>query len=255
MTTLLDIVQDMLFSINGDQVSTYTAGNESKRCSRIAHQVFLEFIANTQVEEQEDVIQLDSVGDVLNPTQLLIPSKVDKIVKMEYQDRDGHYRDVYYLDPVEFVDHLDSFRNYENSFEIQYNNVGLIVRTDRQPRHWTTFNDQDVIMDSFEQDVEATLVGSKTRILISYTGPEVWEYRDDFVIPLDDDSLSTYKAECLEMAWAIIKERENSTLRSKGRRERAKLHHRSSVYRQDRYTYADFGRRSNNRSRVVLNLD
>lgn len=257
MTTLLDIVQDMLSSINGDQVSSYASTVESRRCAKIAEQVFLEFIANTTVEEQEDLIQLDGVGDVLNPTQLLVPDKIDKIVKLEYKDSTGRFRDVHYLEPVEFVEKLNNNVGLTNTVEMTYNSAGLVVRTDQQPHYWTTFNDRDIIMDAFEQNIEATLQGSKTRVIVSYAGPETWTTSDTFVIPLDADAISTYKAECMERAWFVIKERSNAGVTKAARRERAKLHHRTSVYDNTHLNYASYGRQCGQRRnrRPVLNRD
>lgn len=256
MTTLLRVVQEMLISINGDQVSSYNETAEARRCATIAEQVFIEFVSNTLIEDQRDVIQLHAVGDVANPTQFLVPNTVDEILQIEYKDSEDRYRDVDYLTPQSFLDKVNNYVGLQNTQELTYKDIGLVIRTDYQPRYWTSFDNKNIIMDAYEIEIEASLQQSKIRVLVSQSGPELWDPSDNFIIPLDSDSLATYKAECLERAWAVVKERDNGVLTRSARKERAKLHHRTNIYDNTDYNYANFGRCSVSRKgRPILNRD
>lgn len=242
--TLLEVVQDMLYSIQGDQVSDINGTVEAIRCHYLARQVFLDSVANTSMApEQNQIKQLEGVGEVDDPTKLSIPRIIDEILCLEYQESDGDYKELQFLEPHHFTAKCESYRGLDNTKTVTYGDINLVVRTDKHPKYWTTYDNQFVLFDSWQESVEASVVGTKTRCLVRLSGPELWNPSNDFVIPLSDDAMSTYLNECKDRAWSEIKQQPNPSVTRAARRERAKLHRNARVKKKV-FTdlYPDYGR-------------
>src|SRR5690606_12360987 len=71
--------------------------------------------------------------------------------------------------------------------------VPLIIKTNKAPSVWTSFDDEYLVCDSYDKEVEDALQKSKTQCLI-YSLP-VWEHRDDAIPDLPPEALAALLAE------------------------------------------------------------
>lgn len=242
--TLLDVVKRVLSSLNGDTVATWNGSDESRVVSYLIEETFLQYVSNTVLPEQRDVTQLIGVGDVENPTHIKRPPSVDSLECIWYQDEDdGKYKELTYLPLEEFIKKADGTKNVIGAIELTYNNAGLWVRSDRHPQYWTDVQNQDILFDSYDKSHDASINASKTRALVYYSGPSLWTFDDEFVIPLDDDLMVSFVLACKEKAWAEVKEKANQAIQKEKRREQAKLFYGKDTTDDTTINYRAFGRK------------
>ena len=72
------------------------------------------------------------------------------------------YVEITYLEPVEFLFKTNNRNSDNENIEIIDNGGGveLLIDNSAHPRYWTSFNDQEIVFDSFDNTVDTTLQAS-----------------------------------------------------------------------------------------------
>ena len=76
--------------------------------------------------------------------------------------------------------------------------VELLIVNDKNPEYFTSFNDKDVVFDSYDSDINETLVASKTQA-VGYVIP-TFELTDTHVPDLPDEAFAFLVEECKSKA-------------------------------------------------------
>lgn len=228
--TLLDLVQTVLASIDGDEVNSIGDTTEAHQVAILARTAYYDIVSPADLSEHYGFINLEATTED-TPVILTRPTTIDYIDKFEYNARtDGDtedlWKEVVYLEPQEFMALTRKFdQSATNVSSIAFTandfTTKLYFQTDKYPEYWTSFDDNYVICDSYDSSVDDCLQKSKTYC----TGKLLKEFplEDDFTPELDDQQFSLLLNETKALAWAELKQSVNQRAERNVRQAKIKL--------------------------------
>jgi hypothetical protein len=248
--TLLDIVQDILSTLDSDTVDSISDTWEATQIANIVKNVYMDIVSEYGLPCNQKLGYLEGLGDTTWPTHLRIPTDVRRVLWWKYNKKldtsdPSAYNDVVYLDPKEFVEYCNSRDSTDSTSQIieVEGGVYLTVQNNKAPTYWTSFDNEYVICDSFDSAVDATLQQSKVQAYLEY-GP-TFSVVDTFVADLPDNLEQLFYRTCENTAYALFKqtlnpklERKEHNLRIRAQRNKEKLDDKQNNFRQR----VDFGR-------------
>lgn len=189
--TVLNIVQRVLEAIGHSPVQNVADTPSAKKVLRIAEEVFYQEQAYGDWPHNRFAGRLVSLGDTNRPTTLVIPEDITSLDEFKYQYVEGSGRIKFeeleqVADPRDFLDMVLARDSTESNVQVvkvpASEPVDIFVYNDRRPRFWTTFDDRYVVADSYNQEIETTLQGSKT--VITGTREQRWSSLGDAYPPM-----------------------------------------------------------------------
>ncbi len=256
-STLLDLTQSVLSSLNSDEVNSISDTTESVQVAEIIKQVYNNMVARSNLRIHEELFQLDSASDSTKPVLMTLPDSVSKLEWVKYfrDDSNTDTSDGYeyvtvlpiqqYLDMINMLDttqdNVDEF-----TFTDKGNSFSLKFRTDAQPCYCTVISDQWVIFDSFDSAVEDTLQSSKT-LCYGQVLP-VFTMEDDFVPDLDDKQFPLLLNEAKSLAFFELKQAVHNKAEQEAKRQWSVVQKNRSIDGKPSYfdQIPDFGRSRGN---------
>lgn len=203
--TLLDMVQSILNDMDSDAVNSISDTVEAMQVASIVRDTYLAFAASRDWPWLESLTNLTGLGDTSNPTQMRMPTSVDKLKWVKYNKKD-----VTYLPPKDFKDLID--RRDTTASNV---NAGGYV-TDRDPLYWTSYDDDYVWFDSYDSSVDSTLQESKSTVF-AVLSPS-WTHSDAFVPQLPVKLFPTLLSDAKSTAFLTLKQSANPKEEQKARR-------------------------------------
>lgn len=215
--TLLELVQDILSDIDGDEVNSITDTFESEQVATIVKNTFQAMSSNRNWPQHKQALQIPSYGDANKPTHMVVPEDVTELILLKYNKiKDGetrvNYKDVDWVDNDTFLRKVNGYNSdADNIIQVtDPSGVQLLIRNDTAPSVYTSFDDQTLVFDSFDSAVDTALQESKTQA-IAYVFPQ-WTHEDTYVIDLPSDAFSALLQECISAA--SIKLRQTSDIKA-----------------------------------------
>lgn len=211
--TLLEIVQDVLNDIDGDEVNSISDTVESEQVTNIVISAYFDMIADRLMPDNYEVSRLTGLGDSTTPTHLLIPAGTSKVEVFKYDKSTTsakEYRPVYYETPEQFLDRLysrDSTASNVVTVPSLTNSVDLLIYNDKMPSYFTTFDNDYIICDSYLATEEDSLQTSKTMVYGEKI-PEVTK-TDSFVFDMGHKYFPYLIAEAKSMANIVMLKQAN----------------------------------------------
>jgi len=213
--TLLEIVQSVLNATGGDEVNDISASAESESAALVAKEVYEQLVSDSDWPHLNTVSELDAVSDPLRPMILRVPDALAEIEDVKYDitkitDSKVTIKDIKFIESYNFlsmVHHRNTSDANVSTYKI--NNVPLFIITDKAPTYWTTFDDEIIIFDSFDQSEDSTLQASKSIVLAKKEA--VWISSNTFVPDLPSNNFPQYLARVKAKFFAYDKE-QNSPL-------------------------------------------
>jgi hypothetical protein len=189
--TLLKLVQDVLVTMDGDEVTTITETIESKSVASIIEQCYYRIISKFDLPETKDVVSIDE--DVTAP--VLMSPNVNSVTLSSVKYNVGTVVAPNYID-IDFVDNVTFFSRQlkrspvdgvENS-SFNYvaatgSSVPIIYGRKAHPSCYTTLKDGKLVFDSYDSSVDARILETKTFAFGDID--TAWTSADAFVPPLD----------------------------------------------------------------------
>lgn len=194
--TLLYTVQRVLEKLNLDPVNSINDTEDALLISREAESTFYDMMTRGEWEEKADLIEVNSVSDLNNPTALELGAEVRNIKSLRYDvttvdDDNKLLRKIQWLEPEEFLEKSYRLNTSEtNVTEVQYNDIPLLIRNDEMPNYYTSFDNKTLILNSYDAVTEDTLIGTKS-VCYGVTIPN-WVESNTFVIPVQDNLYPLY---------------------------------------------------------------
>ena len=82
--TLLEIVQDILNDLDGDEVNSITDTTEALQVAQIVKTTFYEILDGREWPHIRKVIQLQGLGDTSRKSSIKIPENVTELIWLNY---------------------------------------------------------------------------------------------------------------------------------------------------------------------------
>ncbi len=230
--TLLEIVQDVHNDLNLDLVNTIGDTPDSQRVAQIAKTTYFEFISRRDWPHLRKLSRLESLVDLTQRTGLGIPQLTNKVEWIKYNvrkvdDVKDNYQPITFLYPDEFLDlanNHDTSQPYVDQIETPSGAV-FSIRTDKAPQYWTSFDDDVIYFNSYDSEVESTIQGHKTQVLL-YTTPQ-WVSEDSAVPNIPVEAFPGYLAEVKSVASLKINEIQDAKSEQQATRQQRRLSNQS----------------------------
>lgn len=244
--TLLEIVQDILNDMDSDEVNSIDDTTESQQVANIVKTCYKEMLANRNWPHTRKLLQLDSSVDPTKPTYFRTPENVKEIIQIQYDnatpdDTRLQMRDVRYLYPDEFLTYVNGKSQTNNNIltVTDFSGIKLLIGTDQPPRYWTSFDDDYIVMDSYQVFIEDTLRSSKSSVL-AYITP-TWKHLDNAIPNLPEEAFPALIEEAKSTAFIALKQVTNEKAESKAQRQQRWLS-RKAWRTHGGVRYPNFGR-------------
>ena len=238
--TLLELVQAILSSMDSDDVSSINETVEALQVANIVRDNFMLMVSNSLIPEHFTLSTLNSPASTSYPNYFSYPDGCKKLEYIKYKTQDG-YVDLCYLSPEEFVN-LSNKRD-PDSLEVDevvdYGGVTLNIRTDKQPTYWTTFDDNNIVCDSYDSTEDPDyLLASKTQAY--YSAIPTFTISDSFTPDIDDNLFPLLLSESKSTAWFELKQQAHTKAEQSSKRQLSRIQKNRSRFDVDERV--DFGR-------------
>ena len=229
--SLLQMVQQILNSMDSDEVNSIADTTESLDIANIIKECYFEIISELQPKETEGLFHLDASGDNTKPTLMYLPATVSNIDWLKYNVGDSvtdtNFRDLCYMDLECFFNHVNGLDLDENWVDTQIvpingQDFNIKFRNDESPSYWTSIDDRTILFDSFDASYETTLTSART---YGYGGliPS-FSMTDNFIPSLDARHFQLLLNAAKAQAFVEKKQIENVKAERKERRHRILAH-------------------------------
>lgn len=247
---LLDVVQDLLSDIDGDEVNSISDTVESMQIATVVRDVFRNLVDTYNIETIKTTFQLTASGTTAKPTHMTVPVGTHSVELVRYDKAttaggDQDYQFVHWLEPAEFL-RMTGTRT-ESSTEVTEvtddSGVLILVRNDVAPTYFTSLDGGDTfVFDSYNSAIESTLQTSKT-MCYGVTKPDVI-LSDTAAIDLPHSLFTLLRNEARAMVFELYKGGVTAKVEQMARRSRntaLRLRHVTKINRE-RDSINNYGR-------------
>ncbi len=239
-TTLLQLVQSILSDMDSEGVNSIGDTVEAQQIASVIEDTYYNIIAAREIPEHNKLMSLVSAADSTKPTHFKYPTETKHIERVEYNvgtAGEKDFKEIPFVDPVWFLDNMD-----ENGLlvETYAGSIDIFVSTDEAPSYYTSFDDENIIMNAYESSKETILQASKVRAFGS-TYP-VFSQSDDHVIDLDNTLIPYLLAEAKSTCFSLFKGGSDPKVEQAARR--LKSYVQNDMYKTSRKnTRVSYGRK------------
>lgn len=209
--TLLDIVQEILSDMDSDEVDSIADTVESEQIATIVKSTYYAMVSNRLWPHLRRSIQINASGDVAKPTHMTIQDEIKELSFINYNkakasDVDKKYEPITYLQPDQFIHKTNQEKSSQANVltVVDSGGIDILVRNDKAPTYFTSFDDKTLIFDSFDSTVDTTLQNSKVQAQ-AYVVPS-WTHDDTFIPDLPDDAFIALVEEAKSRASMRLKQ-------------------------------------------------
>ena len=247
--TLLELVQNILSDINSDEVNSIGDTVESTQIAETIKSVYFDIIADTSIPEHFTLKQLTALGDITKPNFMQMPTGVSDIKWVKYDTQTATdisitYTKVEYIAPEDFLDKVLSLDSTLASVTTVTDDSGasLLIRNDKFPEFFTTFDDDYLVFDSYNAAEETTLTA--TRSLMFCSSEPIWAASDSFIPDLDSTLFPLLLAEAKSLVFINNTQSSNPKVEQIAKRHQARKQGRKHrISRANNNTLPNFGRK------------
>lgn len=229
--TLLQMVQSILSDGSGDNVNSISDTVESEQVAQVIKDLYFEMVDDPglKLNHTYSLFQLDASGDTDIPTHMYLPDEVGLMEWVMYNCLNDvsdpiNFQHVRYITPAEFS-RMSASRNSDedNILEVEdpESSVTLLIRTDVNPTVWTSYDDETIIFDAFNEDVDSTLQQSKTQCW-GRIAP-TWTHSDSAYPDLPDNLFSYLLTHAKEYYFDVIKQQPSRAASLRARKQAIKV--------------------------------
>lgn len=210
--TLLELVQSILNDLDGEPVNSVFDTEEAQQCASVIRDTYFNIIAARETPEHDELLKLTALSDSAKPVVFLYPTNLKEIRMFEYNGKE-----IYWKDPIKFLDSLPSTGQDDTvDFTHPINSVTLTVRTDKDPRYYTSFDNEYIICDSYDSAVDTTLQESKSRCW--GTKYPTFTMSDSFTPDISETMFPYLLAESKSVCFSVFKSGSDPKIEQAARR-------------------------------------
>lgn len=200
---LISMVQSILSDMDSESATSITDHNEAEQVALIIRDVFYNSIATRFIPEHEQLLKLTPLSDSEFPTHFRYPEGTKEIKKVWYKDSLGYYTEVEWCEPLSFLNMTDKRSTDVTTTTDKQGGTELRVYNNRHPHFYTSFDDEHLVMDSYEATIDTTLQQSKVRAF--GTVYPVFLMEDAYIPDLDPVYFPMLLAEAKSTAMSVLK--------------------------------------------------
>lgn len=226
--SLLDYVQAILNDMDSDEVNSVADTIESEQVAQIVKDSYFAMMSNRNWPHLRRTIQLLASGNPALPTHMTLQDEIKELISFSYNcaksgETRKRYKPIKFLEPDSFLRLLNPRDNTQNNIDIIIDPTGvdLMIQNDRHPQYFTSFNDTQLVFDSYDSSVDSTLQNSKVQAM-AYVMP-LWEYDDEFVPDLPMEAVTALLEEAKSRAMLRLKQTQDVKAEMEAKRQQTWL--------------------------------
>lgn len=227
--TLLEIVQDILNDISGDEVDSISDTSEATQIANIVRSTFYHLVSQKSLPEHHGMFNLTESASTSAPVLMTLPSHVLKLKWVKYDKylsggTNSLWEEVYYKPWEQFLEDQNSLNEDEttvSSMTVTTDNSDmweLKYQTDRHPQYWSTPDDENIYFSSYNSTVDTDdyLYQEKTQCygLIKPT----FTLQDGFTPDIDATEFNWFMEEAKSAASIKLRQVEDPVASKRARR-------------------------------------
>lgn len=244
--TLLDMTQNILSALNGEEVNSIGDTTEAKQVAECIRTSYLNMQGRYDLPEHNQLLQLQPSNDITAPVLMYRPDHVNRIEWIKYYNLPSvnsqqtsafvhdldldlvstgqtvvpppAYGEVKLLTIEDFVNMVNSFNTLESdveSFNLVVTNAAsgepssfiFNYKNNKIPQYFCVIQNYFIVFDSYDNTVDSTLQASKT-LCLGWTVP-VFEVNDSFIPDLDEAQVPLLLNEAKSLAFLELKNRQH----------------------------------------------
>jgi hypothetical protein len=117
-----------------------------------------------------ELFQLDASGTSSRPTHMKLPENIIDLKYIKYNcktltDTKDKYLKIKYLMPEDFMEVVDKRDSSKSNVTVVTDPTGISINVmkDKAPEYFTSFDDENLVFDSYDSEVDTTLQNNKTQ--------------------------------------------------------------------------------------------
>tara|TARA_B100000073_G_scaffold143475_1_gene118060 strand:+ start:103 stop:825 length:723 start_codon:yes stop_codon:yes gene_type:complete len=237
-STLLQVVQSILSDMDSENVNSLSDTVEAQQIASVVEDTYFNIIAARDIPEHNKLIPLVSLSDNARPTHFTYPARTKELIRLDYNigtASSQDYREIVYVSPLEFIDRMSETDLKVTTVD---QSMELFVGNDTDPSYYTSFNDNHIIMNSYDVSVEAHLASNKTRAFCSIY--PTFSQTDSFAIDLDQTLMPLLLAESKSTCMSLFKGGSDPKVEQSARR--LKSYVQNDQYKSNQSARNNYGR-------------
>lgn len=247
--TVLDMVQKILSSMDGDEVNSINDTLEATQVAEVIETTYYNIVNGKDWPHLFEMFTLTPSGTTARPTHMSLPDSYQEIRWLKYNKRTSTdtkdmFLDVIYLEPKEFMEVVnprDETLSTVDQITDDVSGVVIKIVNDTAPTYYTSFDHENLIFDSYDSGVENTLTAARTQC---YGKKEpTFTVSDSFVPDLPTSMFSYLLNEAKAVAFVEVKQTQNPKAEQHSVTQRRRLS-QDSWRLNGGIKYASFGRTS-----------
>lgn len=207
--TLLEMTQNILSAMDSDEVNSIGDTIESLQVAEVIRETYEYITVGIDIPGRSGIIMLDASVDVDLPNYMKVPSNVERIEWIRYNDKTIEYKT-----PLDFINSVSGRGSDDEVLSVSNMNI----YNDRDPLFYTSFDDDTLVFDAFNSAEGSTLMQSKTLCWGQRSLP--FEMFDSFVPLLPLDMFPRLLAEAKAACFVNFKQVSNSTEERRARNQK-----------------------------------
>lgn len=231
--TLLEMTQDIMSDMDSDEINDINDTPDSLQVVQIIRSSFYDMIdSKDSWPHLRTLMSLDSSGDTAKPTHMKLPENVKSLQVLKYNkvktgETRTKFQDVQYKYPDEFLHIVNGYNIDDAAVQAvtDYSGVTIAVKNDQAPTYWTSFDDEWVVFNSFDNTVDSALQSSKSQC-VAYRSPS-WTLSNDFIPDLPDEAFSRLLAEAKAASFSRLKQLTDNKAEQQAIRQRNAMSRKS----------------------------
>lgn len=209
--SLLDIVQEILSDMNSDNVNSISDTIESMQVAQIVRRTFYNLYNDRVWPHTAQLLRINSSADGDKPTHMILDEDLIHLDWVKYDVRTDptksiNYKVMQYKSPEDFLTYVMQRDSTDANVitVMDYNGTPLLIRNDVMPTCYTTFDDEHLVFDSWDNTVDSILQQSKTQAF-GISEPE-FLLEDSFVPDIPMKAFPYFVNEAKSTAFLKVKE-------------------------------------------------
>ena len=210
--TVIELAKDISSAMDGDEFDSISDTIESEQIATILRTVYRDMVSNRNWPHLKKAFNLSPFSDTSLPTHMSLPDSVKEIVMLNYNiAKSGEtrlkYREMKWQDNDAFLRRMNKLDNDKDTVDVVLDPTGvqLLIRNDKAPEYYTSFDDETLVFDSYDSAVDSTLTSSKFQG-IAYFMPDPWQDTDDFIVDLPEEAFSAFFNEAKSLAFLELRQ-------------------------------------------------
>jgi len=213
--TLLEMTQDILSDMDSDEVNSINDSVESLQVAQIIKTTYYNIIDGRDYDFLYELFQLDASGTSSRPTHMKLPENIIDLKYIKYNcrtltDTKDKYLKIKYLMPEDFMEVVDKRDSSKSNVTVVTDPTGISINVmkDKAPEYFTSFDDENLVFDSYDSEIDSTLTNTKTQChgkrSVAFT------LSDSFTPDLPVQMFSYLLAEAKSTAFVTLKQMANA---------------------------------------------